>query len=271
MSAGTGVRLRRYLIAGLLIWLPLGATVVVFRLLLTLMDRLLFWLPAAYRPEVLLGFRIPFLDAILAAILAIIVLLATGMLGANLLGRRLVLLYERLLNRIPVIRSVYSAVKHFAEVVFSDTGSSFKKALIIEYPRRGVYSLCFQTSDDLEEVQAKTGETVVTVFVPTTPNPTSGFILFVPRSDVVALDMSVEDALKMIISLGVVVPKWHRSHPVGVGAASSRDPSPVGAASSRDSSPVGAASSRDSSTRDRSATPRDPEVPPTLAPPKGSS
>lgn len=213
MTAGPAVRLRRYLITGLLIWLPLGATIVVFRLLLGLMDRLLFWLPVEYRPEVLFGVRIPFIDAILAGTLAILLLLATGLFGANFFGRRLVHMYERFLNRIPVIRSVYSAVKHFTEVVFSDSGSSFKKALMIEYPRRGVYSLCFQTSDDLEEVQARTGEFVVTVFLPTTPNPTSGFILFVPREDIVELDMSVEDALKMIISLGVVVPKWHPLHP----------------------------------------------------------
>jgi uncharacterized membrane protein len=204
LATGTIVRLRRYLIAGLLIWLPLGATIVVFRLLLGLTNRLLFWMPAAYRPEELLGFPIPGLGAILA----LIVLLATGILGANLLGRRLVGMYENLLGRIPVVRSVYGAVKNFAEVVFSDSGTSFKKVLIIEYPRPGLYSLCFQTSDNLQEVQAKTGETVVCVFLPTTPNPTSGFMLFVPRDEVVELDMPVEDALKMIISLGVVVPGW---------------------------------------------------------------
>jgi uncharacterized membrane protein len=223
LSARTGVRLRRYLVAGLLIWLPLGATVVVFRLLLQLMDQLLFWLPVAYRPEALFGVPIPGLGAILA----LLVLLATGMLVANLLGRRLVHAYERIMHRIPLVRSVYGASKKFAEVVFSDTGSSFKKVLLIEYPRRGVYSMCFKTSDDLEEIQAKTGDTVITVFLPTTPNPTSGFILFVPRAEVVELEMSVEDALKMIISLGVVVPKWHPLHPVGppplVGAASGRE------------------------------------------------
>lgn len=239
MAAGVGVRLRRYLIAGLLIWLPLGVTVVVFRLVLNLMDQLLFWLPAAYRPEALLGVRIPFIDAILAALLTIIVLLATGILGANLLGRRLVHMYEGLLNRIPVIRSVYGGVKHFTEVVFSDTGSSFKKALLIEYPRRGVYSLCFKTSDDLEEVQAKTGETVITVFLPTTPNPTSGFILFVPREEVVELDMPIEDALKMIISLGVVVPKWHPLHPRPAAAVDASAPAGPGAS-------IGAAPSRES-------------------------
>jgi len=213
LSAGIMGRLRRYLIAGLLIWLPLGATVVVFRLLLNLMDRVLFWLPADYRPEALLGFPVPGLDAVLAAVLAVLVLFLTGVLAANLLGRRLVHTYERIVNRIPVVRSVYSAVKHFTEVVFSESGTSFKKVLLIEYPRPGLYSLCFQTSDRLEEVQAKTGDVVITVFLPTTPNPTSGFLLFVPRDDVTVLDMSVEDAIKMIISLGVVVPRWHPKHP----------------------------------------------------------
>jgi len=208
VSVGPAARLRRYLIAGLLIWLPLGATIVVFRLLLNLMDRLLFWLPAQYRPEALVDLPIPGLNAGVAAALALLVLFMTGVLGANLLGRRLVGFYEGFLNRIPVVRSVYGAVKNFAEVVFSDSGSSFKKALLIEYPRRGVYSLCFQTSEDLQEVQERTGETVITVFLPTTPNPTSGFILFVPRKDVIELEMSVEEALKMIISLGVVVPRW---------------------------------------------------------------
>jgi uncharacterized membrane protein len=202
-------RLRRYLVAGLLIWLPVGATILVFSLLLDLMDRLLFLIPFRYRPAELLGFNIPGLGAILA----LIVLLTTGILGANLMGRRLVMLYESLLARIPLVRSVYSAVKNFAEVVLSDSGSSFKKVLLIEYPRTGLYCVAFQTSERLEEIQARTGETVVAVFLPTTPNPTSGFILFVPRSDVTVLDMSVEDALKMIISLGVVVPPWSPIHP----------------------------------------------------------
>src|SRR5690606_2760963 len=104
--------------------------------------------------------------------------------------------------------------KHFVEVVFSDTSDSFKKVLMIEYPRKGVYALAFQTSEPVGEVQEKTGEVVLTVFLPTTPNPTSGFILFVPRDEVVELDMSIEDALKMIVSLGVVVPKWNTAQAV---------------------------------------------------------
>lgn len=203
------ILLRRYLIAGVLVWLPLGATILVFTFLLNATNRLLFLLPARFRPEELLGFNIPGLGAILAAIL----LLTTGILGANLLGRRLVHLYERVLARIPIVRSVYSAVKNFAEIIFDDSGTSFKRVLLIEYPRKGLYSLAFQTSEKLAEVQARAGQTVVTCFLPTTPNPTSGFMLFVPREDVKVLDMSVEDALKMIISLGVVVPPWHPVHP----------------------------------------------------------
>ncbi|WP_428100118.1 DUF502 domain-containing protein [Candidatus Rariloculus sp.] len=203
------VRLRRYIVAGLLVWLPVGATILVFTLLLDLADRVLLLLPEAYRPEVLLGYRIPGLGAIVA----LIVLIVTGSFVANLVGRRLVNLYESFLGRIPLVRSVYSAVKNFAEVVFSDSGSSFKKVLLIEYPRYGLYSIAFQTSENPEEVQLRTGVSLVTVFLPTTPNPTSGFMLFVPRDHIIELEMSVEEALKMIISLGVVLPPWHPLHP----------------------------------------------------------
>ncbi len=203
------IRLRRYLVAGLLIWLPIGVTVFVFRLLLGLMDQLLFLLPERYRPEALLGFPVPGLGAALAVVL----LLATGIVAANFLGRRLVDFYESLLHRIPFVRTVYSAVKNFAEILLSDDGTSFKKVLLIEYPRKGLYSIAFQTSEEAAEVQGKTGETVITVFLPTTPNPTSGFMLFVPKADTVELDMSVEEALKMVVSLGVVVPKWSTIHP----------------------------------------------------------
>jgi uncharacterized membrane protein len=203
------VRLRRYFVAGLLVWLPIGATILVFSVLFDLMDRLLVLLPPAFRPEHLLGFRIPGLGAILA----VIVLLTTGMLAANLFGRRLVTSYESLLARIPLVRSVYASVKNFAEVVLGDSSSAFKKVLLIEYPRPGLYSLAFQTSENPAEVQARTGGTVLAVFLPTTPNPTSGVMLFVPRKDVIELDMSVEEALRMVISLGVVLPKWHPAHP----------------------------------------------------------
>ena len=114
------------------------------------------------------------------------------------------------MDRIPVVRSIYSAIRNFTELVFSDSSNAFKHVLLIEYPRKGLYSLAFQTSEDLGEVQGRTGEEVVGCFVPTTPNPTSGFIIIVPKKDVTVLDMEVDEALKMIISLGVVVPSWRR-------------------------------------------------------------
>ncbi len=198
--------LRRYIIAGILVWLPIGVTVFLLRILIGLMDRTLLLLPQQYRPEVLFGFGIPGLGIILT----FIVLLVTGMLAANFVGRSMVSFWESMLDRIPIVRSIYSAAKNFAEIVFSDSSQSFKQVLLIQYPREGLYSLAFQTSSELGEVQGRTGEDVVCTFVPTTPNPTSGFIIIVPKKDVVVLDMEVDEALKMIISLGVVVPTWRQ-------------------------------------------------------------
>ena len=203
------VRIRRYIVAGLLVWLPVGATILIGAFLIDLMDRLLFLIPPPYRPEEWLGFRIPGLGAVLA----LVVLVVTGIFVANLVGRRMVNFYESLLARIPLVRTIYGAVKRFAELVLSDSSESFKKVLLIEYPRKGLYSLCFQTSEHPPEVETRAGVEMVTVFLPTTPNPTSGFMLFVPAKDVRELDMPVEEALKMIISLGVVVPEWHPVHP----------------------------------------------------------
>jgi uncharacterized membrane protein len=197
--------LRRYLVAGLLVWLPVGVTILVFKVLLDLMDRLLFLVPEAYRPETLFGFGVPGVGAVLA----LVVLFTTGLLAANLFGKRLVVWYESLLGRIPLVRSVYGGVKNFASVLLSDTGTSFKKVLLIEYPRKGVYRIALQTADDVREIGAVTGRDLVAAFVPTTPNAASGFLVFVPREDAIELKMSVEDAIKMIVSLGVVVPAWH--------------------------------------------------------------
>jgi len=197
---------RRYLIAGLLIWIPIGFTLFVLNLVVGLMDRTLLLLPPAYRPENLLGVNIPGLGIVLS----IVVLLLTGMLVAYIIGKQLVSYSERLLNKIPLVRSIYSASKNFTEVLFTNTSQAFKKVLLIEYPRKGVYSLCFQTSTELAEIQARTCDDIICVFVPTTPNPTSGFIIMVPASDTIELDMDVESALKMVVSLGVVVPPWVR-------------------------------------------------------------
>ena len=214
------MHLRRYLVAGLLIWIPVGVTLLVFKALLDLMDRLLFLVPVAYRPETLLGFRIPGLGAILA----LIVLLATGMLAANLLGKQLVVLYESLLGRIPLVRSVYGGVKNFSSALLSGSGGSFKKVLLIQYPSKGIYRIALQTSEAVPEIQSVTNQNLVTVFVPNTPNVTAGFTVFVPRADVIELSMSVEDALKLVLSLGVVVPEWHPLHPAGALARPERSP-----------------------------------------------
>jgi|TARA_B110000881_G_scaffold212843_1_gene223086 uncharacterized membrane protein len=197
-------RVRTFLVAGLLVWVPLGVTIILLKILVDLMDQTLLLLPMAYRPETLLGFRIPGLGILLS----LLVLLVTGILVANILGRKLVYFWESVLKRIPLVRSIYSAAKQFAEIVFTDNTQSFNRVMLIEYPRKGLYSLCFQTSSNLGEVQAKTGEDVVCVFIPTTPNPTSGLILMVPKSEVIELDMEIEEALQMIVSLGVVVPAW---------------------------------------------------------------
>ncbi len=199
-------RLRRYLVAGVLVWAPLAVTFILLRFAVNIMDKTLAILPQQFRPDELLGFHIPGLGVILT----FIVLFITGMLAANFVGRYVVGGWESLMDRIPVVRSVYSAAKNFAEIVFSDSNESFKKVLLIEYPRKGLYSLAFQTSSELGEVQSRTGEDVVCCFVPTTPNPTSGIVIMVPRRDITVLDMDIDEALKMIISLGVVVPTWSK-------------------------------------------------------------
>ncbi len=204
--------MRKYLIAGLLVWLPVGATILVIKLLVDTMDQTLLLLPAAWRPAELLGFNVPGLGIALS----IVVVFATGVVFANFLGRRLVAFWEALLARIPLVRTVYTAVKQVTETLFSGTGQSFRQVLLVEYPRRGIWSLAFQTNTGLGEVQEKTGEEVVAVFVPTTPNPTSGFVLMIPRKEVIELDMSVDEGLKMIVSMGVVVPTWRQGEPMPV-------------------------------------------------------
>jgi uncharacterized membrane protein len=199
--------LRRYLIAGLLVWLPIIATVLVVRFILNLMDQLL---PRPLQPEVLLGLHIPGLGALLALLL----LLATGLLVTNIIGRSLVRAWEDLLNRIPFVRAVYGGVKSFSTTILSNSGNSFKKVLLIEYPRAGMWSVGFQTASDIRLSRAQGEEPLVYVFIPTTPNPTSGFIVMVPRSQAIELDMSVDAAMKMIVTLGVVMPPTTASVPV---------------------------------------------------------
>jgi len=207
-------RLRRYLVAGILVWAPLAVTYLLLKFAVSVMDRTLKWIPANYQPGILLQQLFQTENPVhipgLGVILALAILLLTGVLAANFVGRAFVGGWESLMHRIPIVRSIYSAAKNFAELVFSDSSQSFKNVLLIQYPRKGLYSLAFQTSTELGEVQGRTGEEVVCCFVPTTPNPTSGFIIIVPRKDITVLDMEVDEALKMIISLGVVIPTWSK-------------------------------------------------------------
>ena len=195
-------KLRTIIVAGLLVWIPLGLTIFVIKLLIDLLGQTYLLIPAALRPENLIGTEIPGIGVIVA----IIVVLLTGLVTANYFGKSIVKAWDAFLDRIPLIRSIYSPLKKFSELVLSDQTQSFSKVLLIEYPRKGIYSLCFQTSKELGEVQNQAGEEMVCVYIPTTPNPTSGYIVLVPQNEVKELKMSVEDALKMIISLGVVVP-----------------------------------------------------------------
>jgi uncharacterized membrane protein len=198
--------MRKYLIAGLLVWMPLGITFLVVRAIVGFLDKILLLLPQQYQPDNLLGVHIPGLGVVLA----IVLVLATGMIVANFLGKRIVAAWESLLARIPLVRSLYAGVKQIMEAVLATDAKSFSKVILIEYPRKGLWGLAFMTSDDLGEVQAKAGTDLVSVFVPTTPNPTSGFVIMLPKTDVIELDMAVEDGLKMIISMGVVVPPWQK-------------------------------------------------------------
>ncbi len=195
--------LRRYLVAGVLVWLPILATVWVVRFIVQLMDQTLLLLPEGYRPEALFGFPLPGVGLVFA----FVVLLVTGLLVTNFIGRRLVTYWEDLLQRIPLVRSIYGGVKGFTESVFSNKSGSFRQVVMVEYPRREMWSIGFVTADDIVEISAKTGERQVCVYVPTTPNPTSGLIVMVPHDQVVALDMSVDAAMKMIVTLGIVVPQ----------------------------------------------------------------
>lgn len=196
--------LRNYLIAGLLIWIPIMVTVWVVRFLARILDQSLVLLPPPWRPEALFGHYIPGLGVILSLLL----LFLTGLVVRNLFGRRILDGLEDLVRRIPVVGAVYGGAKTFSETVLTDKGRSFKQVVMVEFPRKGVFGIGFITSEQLEELQSRTAQEVICVFVPTTPNPTTGFLVFIPREEVIALDMTVDEAFKMLLTLGVVVPSW---------------------------------------------------------------
>jgi len=195
--------LRKYFISGLLVWLPVWVTLLVIKFLVDLLSKSLLLLPQQYQPDVLIGFHIPGIGVIIT----VLVIFFTGLLAANFVGRRLVALGDAMMARIPLVRTIYTGVKQVTQTLFTPGGQSFRKVLLVEYPREGVWSIAFQTGEVGKEIEGTLkSEPMVSFFIPTTPNPTSGFLMMAPKSKIVELDMSVDQALKFVISLGVVQP-----------------------------------------------------------------
>lgn len=194
--------MKKYLITGLLIWIPLVITVWVLKLIVDSLDQTLLLLPSQWRTESFLGFHIPGLGVLIT--LAIVFL--TGVFATNFFGAKLVDLWHDLLHRIPVVRSIYSSVKQISDTLFSSSGQAFRKALLVQWPREGMWTIAFLTGTPGGDVSNHLQGDYVSVYVPTTPNPTGGYFVIVAREDVVELDMTVDEALKYIISMGVVPP-----------------------------------------------------------------
>jgi uncharacterized membrane protein len=195
--------MKKYLITGLLIWIPLAITIWVLELIVSTMDQSLLLLPPQYQPQALFGYQIPGLGAVLT----VLVVLVTGVLASNILGQRLVLFGEKIVGRIPVVKSIYSGVKQVSDTLFAPGGQAFRKALLVQYPREGSWTIAFLTGQPGGDVANHLRGEYLSVYVPTTPNPTSGFFLMMRKAEIVELDMSVDEALKYVISMGVVPPQ----------------------------------------------------------------
>lgn len=201
--------MKRYFITGLLIWVPLGMTIWVLNFLIGTMDQSLLLLPENLQPENLLGMNIPGIGTILT----LFVVFVTGLLTTNIIGQKLVLFWEGVLWRIPVVKSIYYGFKQVSDTLFSSQGEAFRKALLVQYPREGLWTIAFMTGQPGGDVVNHLKGEYISVYVPTTPNPTSGFFLMMLKSDVIELDMSVDVALKYIISMGVVSPSNENKNP----------------------------------------------------------
>jgi len=194
-------RLRNYLISGLLFWIPLILSIIVIKFFLEFINNLV---PQKYLPEAIFN-----LDTSIPGsgiILLFLIILSTGILVTNILGRRLVAIWENLLNRIPGFRNIYNILKKVSDTILNTSSQSFKKAFLIQYPSKGIWVIAFQSGDYKGEAESVIGEETINLFVPTTPNPTSGFFVLIARKDAHELDISVEDAFKLVISAGVVTP-----------------------------------------------------------------
>ena len=195
-------RLRNYFISGLLFWIPLALSVIVIKFFLELVNNLI---PQKYLPEAI--FKLDTTIPGSGIILVLLVILITGVMVTNILGRKLVALWEKVLNKIPGFRNVYNVLKKVSDTVFNTSTESFRKAFLIQYPSKGIWVIAFQSGDYRGEAESIIGEETMNLFVPTTPNPTSGFFVLIAKKDAFELDMSVEDAFKLVISAGVVTPK----------------------------------------------------------------
>ena len=194
--------MKKYFITGLLIWIPLAITIWVLKLVVDVLDQSLLLLPDRLHTENWLGFHVPGLGAILT----LVIVLLTGVFATNFFGAQLVRLWHQVLNRIPVVNSIYSSVKQISDTLFSSSGQAFRKALLVQWPHPGMWTIGFLTGTPGGDVTRHIPQDCVSVYVPTTPNPTGGYFVIVPRTDVVELDMTVDEALKYIISMGVVPP-----------------------------------------------------------------
>lgn len=197
--------IRRYLLGGLVVWLPILATLGILRFIVELLDKTISLLPNAYQPEQLFGVRLPGLGVLLSLLL----LLITGIIATNFFGQRLVTWSESILDKIPLVRTIYNTSKQVIQAIFATNSDAFRKVLLIEYPRKGLWSIAFQTGVANPSMSERVGADMLFVFIPTTPNPTSGFLMMVPKSEVVELSMSIDEALKFIISLGMMQPVDH--------------------------------------------------------------
>lgn len=195
--------MRKYFITGLLILVPLAITAWVLSLIINTMDQSLLFVPERWQPKALFGVNIPGLGTLLT----IVIVFLTGLLTNNLVGNYVVRMWEKLLKRIPLVNSLYSSVKQVSDTLFSSSGNAFRKAVLIPYPHQNSYTIAFLTGTPGGDVKNHLVGDYVSVYVPTTPNPTSGFFLMLARKDVVELDMSVDAALKYIVSMGVVAPE----------------------------------------------------------------
>ncbi len=194
--------MKKYFITGLLVLVPLFITVWVISGLVGMMDQSLLLLPETWRPKAQLGLDIPGMGAVLT----LLIIFVTGVIATNFFGKRLILVWEALLARVPVVKSIYASVKQVSDTLFSDSGNAFRQAVLVEFPKPGVWTIAFVTGKPGGDVANHLSGDYLSVYVPTTPNPTGGYFLMLPRADVVELDMSVDEALKYIISMGVVAP-----------------------------------------------------------------